>query len=167
MWLHEDGRGRVWAGTNGGGVFVLEDEKITRHYTSEDGLAGNVIFKILEHDGGIWIATGTGLSRYVEEDGKFVNFSSRNGLGTDSVFQMICDDQGLVWMTCNKGVFSVPYAEMQEVVAGTRSKVTARYYGASDGLVTSGVTSTSLSEKDSEGKDVTRENVLFIGSGLR
>lgn len=152
MWLFEDSEGRVWAGTNGGGVFVLEDERITRHYTNEDGLAGNVIFKILEHDGGIWIATGTGLSRYMEEKDSFVCFNSRNGLGTDSVFQMICDDTGLVWMTCNKGVFSVPYAEMQEVIAGTRKKVSARYYGASDGLVTSGVTSTSLSEKDSEGR---------------
>ena len=68
------------------------------------------------------------------------------------MFQMICDDTGLVWMTSNKGVFSVPYAEMQEVVAGTRKKVSARYYGASDGLITSGVTSTSLSEKDSAGR---------------
>ena len=152
MWLYEDAAGRVWAGTNGGGVFVLEDERITRHYTNEEGLAGNVIFKILSYDGGIWIATGTGLSRYMEETDSFVSFSSRNGLGTDSVFQMICDDQGLVWMTCNKGVFSVPYSEMQEVIGGTRKKVSARYYGASDGLVTSGVTSTSLSEKDSAGR---------------
>ncbi|MCR5622468.1 MAG: hypothetical protein K6G18_11530, partial [Treponema sp.] len=91
MWLFEDSEGRVWAGTNGGGVFVLEDERITRHYTNEDGLAGNVIFKILEHDGGIWIATGTGLSRYMEAKDSFICFNSRNGLGTDSVFQMICD----------------------------------------------------------------------------
>ncbi|MBP5463890.1 MAG: hypothetical protein J6Y13_01745 [Treponema sp.] len=152
MWLYEDSAGRVWAGTNGGGVFVLEDEKIVRHYTSEMGLAGNVIFKILEYDGSIWIGTGTGLSKYIEERDTFVCFNSRTGLGTDSVFQMICDDTGLVWMTSNKGVFSVPYAEMQEVVAGTRKKVSARYYGASDGLITSGVTSTSLSEKDSAGR---------------
>ena len=152
MWLFEDSAGRVWTGTNGGGVFVLEDERITRHYTTGDGLAGNVIFKILEYDGGIWIATGTGLSRYMEEKDSFVCFNSRNGLGTDSVFQMICDDTGLVWMTSNKGVFSVPYAEMQEVAGGTRRKVSARYYGASDGLITSGVTSTSLSEKDAEGR---------------
>ncbi len=152
MWLFEDGDGRVWVGTNGGGVFILQDEEIVAHYTTEEGLAGNVIFKILEHDGGIWIATGTGLSRYMEETDSFVNFNSRNGMGTDSVFQMICDDAGLVWMTCNKGVFSVPSEEMQEVVAGSRRRVTPRYYGASDGLVTSGVTSTSLSAKDSQGR---------------
>ena len=152
MWLFENSDGKVWVGTNGGGVFILENEKIIKHYSSDEGLSGNVIFKILEYDGGIWIGTGTGLSRYMEETDGFVNFNSYNGMGTDSVFQMICDDMGLVWMTCNKGVFSVPYSEMQEVVAGTRKRVSARYYGASDGLITSGVTSTSLSAKDSEGR---------------
>ena len=150
MWLYEDEQGRVWAGTNGGGVFILENEKIVKHYSTDEGLSGNVIFKIIKQNGGIWIGTGTGLSKYVEETDSFVNFSSRNGLGTDSVFQMICDDSGLVWMTSNKGVFSVPYSEMEEVIGGIRKKVSARYYGASDGLITSGVTSTSLSAKDSE-----------------
>lgn len=152
MWLFEDLKGRVWVGTNGGGVFVLQDEKILKSYTVENGLAGNVIFKILNFDDAIWIATGTGLSKYIEETDSFVNFNSRNGLGTDSVFQMICDNSGLVWMTSNKGVFSVPYTEMQAVIKGELKKVSARYYGASDGLITSGVTSTSLSEKDSEGR---------------
>lgn len=150
MWLYEDEKGQVWAGTNGGGVFLLKDEKIIKHYSTDEGLAGNIIFKILKQGGGIWIATGTGLSRYIEETDSFVNFNSHNGMGTDSVFQMICDDTGLVWMTSNKGVFSVPFAEMEEVVNGTRKKVSARYYGASDGLITSGVTSTSLSARDSQ-----------------
>ena len=152
MWLYEDLQGRVWVGTNGGGVYTLQDDKIIKSYTVENGLSGNVIFKILYFDNAIWIATGTGLSRYIEETDSFVNFNSYNGLGTDSVFQMICDNSGLVWMTCNKGVFSVPYTEMQAVIKGERKKVSARYYGASDGLITSGVTSTSLSEKDSEGR---------------
>ena len=149
MWLYEDSEGCVWVGTNGGGVFILKDETIIRHYSTEDGLAGNVVFKILNQNGHIWIGTGTGLSRYMEETDTFVNFNSQTGLGTDSVFQMICDDEGLVWMTSNKGVFSVPYSEMEEVIAGDRKKISARYYGASDGLITSGVTSTSLSAKDS------------------
>lgn len=155
MWLYEDDKNQVWVGTNGGGIHVLKDEKILKHYsTNEDegGLAGNVIFKILNNNNSIWIGTGTGLSKFVEETDSFVNYTSRNGIGTDSVFQMICDYTQTVWMTTNKGVFSSSLAEMEEVAAGTRDKISVKYYGASDGLITSGVTSTSLSAKDSLGR---------------
>ena len=111
-----------------------------------------MIFKILENNGSVWIATGTGLSKYDAESDSFVNFNSRNGLGTDSVFQMICDADGSVWMTSNKGIFSTPLSEIEEVASGAKKKVSVRYYGDSDGLITSGVTSTSLSAMDSKGR---------------
>lgn len=155
MWLYEDDKNQIWVGTNGGGVHVLKNEKIIKHYStnkSEGGLAGNVIFKILENNNNIWIGTGTGLSKYIEETDSFANITSRNGIGTDSVFQMICDYTQTVWMTTNKGVFSAPYQEMEEVVEGKREKLNVKYYGTSDGLITSGVTSTSLSAKDSLGR---------------
>ena len=152
MWLYEDSRGRLWAGTNGDGVFILKDEKIIKHFSTEEGLSGNVIFKILEIEDGLWIATGAGLSKYNEEDDTFINFDSKNGFGADSVFQMICDSSGTVWMTSNKGVFSTPFSEIEEVVAGKRKKLSIRSYGASNGLLTSGVTATSLSAMDSEGR---------------
>ena len=155
MWLYEDDKNQIWAGTNGGGIHILKDEKIIKHYSSnenEGGLAGNVIFKILKNNDCIWVATGTGLSKYIEETDSFVNITSRNGLGTDSVFQMICDYTQTVWMTTNKGIFSVPYSEVDALAAGKADKLNVKYYGASDGLITSGVTSTSLSSKDSLGR---------------
>ncbi len=155
MWLYEDDKQQIWAGTNGGGIHILKDEKIIKHYSSnedEGGLAGNVIFKILKNNDAIWIGTGTGLSKYIEETDSFMNITSRNGLGTDSVFQMICDYTQTVWMTTNKGVFSVPYSEIEALAEGKTEKLNVKYYGASDGLITSGVTSTSLSSKDSLGR---------------
>ena len=155
MWLYEDDKNQIWVGTNGGGIHVLKDEKIIKKYSTDEnegGLAGNVIFKILKNNNSIWIGTGTGLSKYIEETDSFVNFTSRNGIGTDSVFQMICDYTQTVWMTTNKGVFSAMLPEMEELAAGNRNKISVKYYGASDGLITSGVTSTSLSAKDSLGR---------------
>ena len=55
-------------------------------------------------------------------------------------------------MTTNKGVFSVGLDELEDAVSGKREILPVRYYGASDGLITSGVTSTSLSAKDSLGR---------------
>ena len=155
MWLYEDDAKRIWAGTNGGGIHLLKNEKLIKHYSTnpeEGGLAGNVIFKILKNNDGIWVGSGTGLSKYIEETDSFANITSRNGIGTDSVFQMICDYTKTVWMTTNKGVFSVGLEELEEVVSGKRELLPVRYYGASDGLITSGVTSTSLSAKDSLGR---------------
>ena len=153
MSLYEDPKGQIWVGTDGGGVYILKDEKIIKHYNSENGLAGNVIFKTEPLEGsGLWIATGTGISKYIEESDTFVNLNSANGFGTDSVFQMICDYTQAVWMTSNKGVFSVNLSDLEEVVSGKKKKVNAKYYGSSDGLNTGGITSTSVSTQDSLGR---------------
>ncbi|MCR4734864.1 MAG: hypothetical protein K5829_07675 [Treponema sp.] len=152
MWLYEDSKNQIWVGTNGGGIYVLKDEKIVKHYTTADGLAGNVIFKIKEDNGIMWIGTGTGLSRMNIEDETFVNFNSQNGLGTDSVFQIFTDYTGTVWMLSNKGIISTKMSEMQEIVDGKRQKLTVHNYGKSDGLSTGGVTSTSCSLMDSKGR---------------
>ena len=152
MWLYEDENQQVWVGTNGGGVYVLKDEVIVRHFSTADRLAGNVIFKISRMNGDIWICTGTGASRYSAETDSFVSFNSRNGLGTDSVFQILIDQSESAWMTTNKGILSVPFSEIQEVLDGSRDRLSVTYYGASDGMVTNGVTSVSLACKDSNGK---------------
>ena len=155
MWIYEDDKKQIWAGTNGGGIHVLKDEKVIKHYSSNEDegcLAGNVIFKIAKNNDSIWIGTGTGLSRYNAQTDSFSNITSRNGIGTDSVFQMICDYTQTAWMTTNKGIFSASLEEMEAVALGSKEMLNAKYYGASDGLITSGVTSTSLSNKDSSGR---------------
>ena len=153
MSLYEDPKGQIWVGTDGGGIYILKDEEIIKHYTSDNGLAGNVIFKTAPlEDSGFWIATGTGISKFNEEDESFSNLNSANGLGTDSVFQLLCDYTQTVWMTSNKGVFSVNLSDLNEVAAGTKKKVNAKYYGESDGLNTGGITSTSVSTQDSLGR---------------
>ena len=153
MSLYEDPKGQIWVGTDGGGIYILKDEEIIDHYTSEEGLAGNVIFKTTPIEGsGLWIATGTGISKYDEASDSFFNFNSSNGLGTDSVFQMICDYTQTVWMTTNKGILSVNLSDMEEVASEKKNKVNAKYYGNSDGLKTGGVTSTSVSAQDSLGR---------------
>lgn len=152
MWLHEDDDGRVWVGTNGGGIYVLRDEAIVRHYTTEDGLAGNVIFKIAPQDGALWVGTGTGLSRYDAGTDSFRSINSKNGLGTDSVFQLLVDSNGTAWMTTNKGVLSVPMKELDAVISGRKDRFAVQVYGKSEGLSTSGVTSTSRSHRDRQGR---------------
>ena len=67
--LVEDGQGRLWAGTLGGGLRRVESRQgvpqDTRHLTRADGLASNLIFALaVAPDGAIWAATDEGVSRW-------------------------------------------------------------------------------------------------------
>lgn len=151
MALYEDDDGSIWGGTDGGGVFQLKDGKVIRTLSTKTGLAGNVIFKISRlEDGAMWICTGKGLSR-MTEDGIF-NFSTMNGLSDDGVFQIMTDYTDTAWFTSNLGVFSAKFSQMKSLVTGEDHILNCRLYGQSDGLRSGGVTSTSLSMKDSEGR---------------
>ena len=58
----EDRRGRLWAGTIGSGVFLMDKVKYKRYSTS-DGLCSNEIHALAEDDyGHIWIATSSGIT---------------------------------------------------------------------------------------------------------
>lgn len=152
MCLYEDSDKNIWVGTDGGGVFVLKDKQLVASFTTGEGLAGNVIFKIgnLNQTDEIWICTGTGVSRYKNE--KFFNFNAGNGMGTDSVFQMIPDYTEKVWCTSNRGIFNVRLEDLEAVANGEKEHLDAKFFGRSDGIVSGGVTSTSLSVKDELGR---------------
>lgn len=153
MCLYEDADGSVWAGTDGGGIYVLKDEKVVKTITKDDGLAGNVIFKIgkfYDRDGDIWVCTGNGASCLRGD--KILSFDSSDGLGTDSVFQLISDYTKKIWGTSNRGVFCINKDDIEDFFAGKKSKVITRFYTSLDGITSSGVTATSLSMKDNLGR---------------
>ncbi len=152
MCIYEDSDGDIWIGTDGGGIYILKDKEIINHYTTEQGLAGNVIFKVTEIEGNFYIETGAGITKFNKATNTFFNFNSSNGLGTDGVFQIIPDYTQTIWMTTNKGVMSTTLPELDEVSNGDRSRVSVKYYGTADGLITGGITSTSVSMQDSLGR---------------
>ena len=152
MCLYEDDNGLIWGGTDGGGVFTLRDGKVQDCYTTEDGLSGNVIFKISEmgDTGEIWVSTGSGISCF--KNRKFVSVNFINGLGTDAVFQMIPDYTGSVWYLSNRGIGSAKLDDLLKIVDGESNYLTSKFYGNSDGIQSKGVTSTALSMEDSQGR---------------
>ncbi len=73
-----DSQGKIWVGTNGGGVALLEQNKY-RLFGLKDGLNSNLISSIVEdNQGNIWILSqNKNLSKY---DGKtFISFPELNG----------------------------------------------------------------------------------------
>ena len=159
MALHKDDKDVVWIGTDGGGIYLMKDEKIIKHITSDDGLAGNVIFKITQdEEDGFWICTGGGLSYCPPFDSSqgrlpvIQSINSDHGLSTDSVFQIIRDNTNNVWMTSNHGLSSASFADIKQAITGKSDYVKVKNYGKNDGLDSKGATSTAKSLVDRYGR---------------
>lgn len=90
-----DQRGVKWFGTWGGGLSRF-DGKRWKTYTSEDGLAGDVVHALaVDPQGILWIGTNGGVSRF---DGtSFKNFTVRDGLFGGTIYSIAIDPDGSKW----------------------------------------------------------------------
>jgi ligand-binding sensor domain-containing protein/signal transduction histidine kinase len=60
--IHEDANGGLWFGTRNNGLFRLRAGMLS-HFTTDDGLASNAIYEILEDGGGhLWMSGPNGIS---------------------------------------------------------------------------------------------------------
>lgn len=78
--LFEDSKHRIWAGTEGHGLAVIDSTgAVVRRYTDSDGLPNNRIESIIEDaQHFIWAGTDNGLARYSEADDRFNAFFLSN-----------------------------------------------------------------------------------------
>lgn len=84
-------------------------------------------------DGTLWIGTyGAGLTRL--RDGKVFQYTQANGLFDNVVYAILPDGRGNLWMSSNRGLFSVPLQELEAVAAGRLRQLTCRNFDVSDGL---------------------------------
>lgn len=91
----------VWAGTWGGGASRF-DGKAWKNLTSRDGLAGDIVFAIVEDANGVmWFGTDKGLSRF---DGKnWLTINSADGMLGDAVYALaVVGDE--IWAGTRRGV---------------------------------------------------------------
>jgi len=101
--LAEDHAGRLWIGTQGGGLTCLKDGKF-RTYTTSDGLSNDSVLALYEdREGNLWIGTdGGGLDRF--RDGHIAAYTTKNGLADDAVFSITEDRQGSLWVGTRAGL---------------------------------------------------------------
>ena len=60
--LLTDSKGRVWAATGGGGVYMIDEQGNTTKFTVQEGLANDFVLSLVEKDGNIYAGTGKGLT---------------------------------------------------------------------------------------------------------
>ncbi|PCJ87062.1 MAG: hypothetical protein COA57_05125 [Flavobacteriales bacterium] len=83
-------------------LFTYSHNPYFKNYTVEDGLAGDIVYRVLQdRDGYIWFATETGVSRY--DGNRFVNYTAENGLSANEVLKIFEDSKGRIWFLTYSG----------------------------------------------------------------
>lgn len=79
--LHEDGNGKLWMGTRGQGVVVLDPKtSLFKNYTLSKGLSNLIVCGILESKEALWFSTYYGLSRLDKKKEAFTVYYKEDGL---------------------------------------------------------------------------------------
>lgn len=132
--LHEDRQKRLWVGTNDG-LFCIEKGTIKR-YTTEDGLSYNMVVSIWEDNKTDCLLFGTrGGGITALRNGKFRKCTAENGLFNDVVYAILEDAKGTLWMSCNKGIFTVSRKDLLTFIDGRVDKISCKAYGKADGML--------------------------------
>jgi ligand-binding sensor domain-containing protein len=100
--LHRDEAGRIWIGTFGNGLLVIDEEdKPPAVYTQENGFVNDNILSIASDENFVWFATLGGAARTpvtkAHQKPDFEIFSGREGPGNKFIYSVITDSRGRVW----------------------------------------------------------------------
>jgi ligand-binding sensor domain-containing protein/signal transduction histidine kinase len=78
--IYEDHSGTLWLATMGGLWSFEPQTRVFRHYTTQDGLASDLVWSLEEDDHGrLWIGTGNGLCRFDPRTKQFKKYDTGGG----------------------------------------------------------------------------------------
>ena len=112
--IYKDSRGRIWFGTDGKGITVLENGKLTT-FNKQNGLKDDHIYSFTEDDAGnIWFNTeGAGIYMY---NGKtFKNYTAADGISDLKITAIKAGPLGNIFLINKKGI------DMLHIPTGTIS----------------------------------------------
>lgn len=123
--LYQGEDNKLYAGTDGGGIYVIvpgKDAEI-ENYDMDDGLNSNVVTSIEAGEQGLWIGTDNGLCFYNESFRSISNIEYSN-----SIYDVLIKDES-VWIIGSMGVL----CSTEDELLGNQG-LSGRYMDASDGL---------------------------------
>lgn len=154
----EDSYGRLWLATYSDGAFCYNpSQKKWKQYswnpTDSTSLSYNKVISIFEDSHRqLWFMTqGEGLCRLRPETDDFVRYNMSNGFPSNIVYKMLEDNNGLLWITTNKGLVAFqPKTGIKHVYttangllsnqfnyqSGYKDKGGTFYFGSIDGFIT-------------------------------
>ncbi len=111
----EDRQGKIWVGTNEGGLNVFTAKGLLKTYTSRDGLADDQVHAVFQsEDGSIWIGTERGgVSLFA--NGKFRTYSTKDGLANNRVWTIFEDHNQTLWFGTDSGLSRFEHGKFTSV----------------------------------------------------
>lgn len=105
----EDKNGNLFVATDGNGIYAATKGELT-HFTSADGLSGDVILRLYPDDrgGGMFVGTGIGLD-YITDDFQVKNVASFNN---SSILDIKITDDNRVWLLTENEIYIINYDEI-------------------------------------------------------
>ncbi len=152
MSICRDRQGRLWIGTNGNGVYFLEQGEL-RLFAPSGQLASEVVFDIYQDSyGSIWFMTNNGIS--LLRNGKLKTKSEREGLFANTFFQIQEDSIGGFWLSTNRGIFKLPGKKLYAFAEGDLPLQESDYkhFTKAGGLGSSQITPSSRGAMDGNGQ---------------
>ena len=124
------------AGTNGGGISIIDDSKIS-WLTTSNGMPDNVILALHEDgEGIIWAGCAHGGLALLENDSVSI-FSVADGLYADGILQILEDRNSRMWLTSNKGIISFPRNELIAYNDKKGDIIHPQVFGKPEGMLSS------------------------------
>ena len=102
-----DSYGNIWAGTFGGGVYILDDKfNVICNFDTDNGFPSNTVNHITEDSQfRIWVATGEGLVLFDNRRNfKFTIYNKQNGLFNSHIRAIAEDSEKNIWVSTNDGI---------------------------------------------------------------
>ncbi len=86
--LDKDTRGRTWVGTSSKGLFLIDNNKVTAHLNTENGLASDICRNLfIENEESVWTCTNMGISHVTFKNGGLTTttYNDNNCLADNNV----------------------------------------------------------------------------------
>ncbi|KQS26982.1 hybrid sensor histidine kinase/response regulator [Dyadobacter sp. Leaf189] len=153
--VYMDKAGRLWLGTEGGGLNLYNEKtntfsRFVHNPKNRKTISNNLVNCTLEDSkGNLWVGTNGGLNSLNTKTKVFTSFTQRDGLPSDLIWGILEDTHGMLWISSNNGLSrfdpatkSVRNFDISDGLQGTsfnrmasyQDKTGKMYFGGQTGL---------------------------------
>lgn len=134
--LYTDQKGKIWAGTYGNGLMVIDPISNTYQHIKDQLPNGNII-GLSGNENSIWLATLGGVTQLDINDQTIINhYDSKKGLSSDFIYHTFIDSKDRTWLaTDGKGAeIILPNQSIQQITRDKNIPAKVFYSFAEDRL---------------------------------
>jgi len=132
--IAEDKDGSILLSTDGAGIIKIKDNEF-EIINKEKGLSDNKITHIFrDKENILWASSYDNGLNIIRPDGKITHIKKSDGLFDDTIYTSIEDNDGNIWMSSNRGLFSAKKSDLLAFKQGSNEKIDVKSYSWKDGM---------------------------------